>query len=799
MTDLPVFRRDVLTKAFNGDQRLVSAFEQLVQYVLDAAAEAQSAAAVTNVVGSASILTLGAFEGLEAARILTEGEGVAFDDASGRLTISLNDLTPKINGGFPATFIVTGEAHLILPLIGTLATLSDVAGAVAGSVTSFNTRTGAVTLTSGDVTGALTYTPTSVTTLTGVQSVSAFKIGLGLNNVDNTADAAKVVLSASKLTTGRTISITGDATWTSGTFDGSANVTAALTLATANANTGAWGSATQAAQITLDAKGRATAAANVTIAIPSTQVTDFTEAAQDAVGAMVDGTLVYVDATPLLTRAALTGDCTAAQGSNATTVVKINGVSLAGLATGILKNTTTTGAPSIAVAGDFPTLNQNTTGSAATLTTSRNFSITGGGITAAAVGFDGSAAVALSASVDAGHITPARMANMATASVFYRKTAGSGAPEVQTLATLKADLGLTGTNSGDQTITLTGDATGSGTGSFALTFATVNANVGSFGSATKSVTTTVNAKGLVTAISEATITPAFSSLTGTPTTLAGYGITDAQPLDSDLTTIAGLTATTDNFIVSVSSAWASRTPAQVRTTLGLVIGTNVQAWDADLDTLAGLTATTDNFIVSASSAWASRTPAQVRTTLGLVIGTNVQAYDADLTTWSGITPGTGVGTALAVNVGSAGAFVTFNGALGSPSSGTLTNCTGLPLTTGVMGTLPVGNLAAETALTVTYSTTWASLGGGFDFGATKDRDGWVTLFGFVQPGTTTADGTVMFTIPAGSRPTNSYEAFAVWAQTGLAWVKVNSSGTVQLFNAAGTAYISLSGVRFKGS
>lgn len=40
-----------------------------------------------------------------------------------------------------------------------------------------------------------------------------------------------------------------------------------------------------------------------------------------------------------------------------------------------------------------------------------------------------------------------------------------------------------------------------------------------------------------------------------------------QPLDSDLTTIAGLTATTDNFIVSVASAWASRTPAQVRETL----------------------------------------------------------------------------------------------------------------------------------------------------------------------------------------------------------------------------------------
>lgn len=43
-----------------------------------------------------------------------------------------------------------------------------------------------------------------------------------------------------------------------------------------------------------------------------------------------------------------------------------------------------------------------------------------------------------------------------------------------------------------------------------------------------------------------------------------------QPLDTDLTTIAGLTATTDNVIQSVGSAWASRSPAQLKTSMSFV-------------------------------------------------------------------------------------------------------------------------------------------------------------------------------------------------------------------------------------
>lgn len=61
----------------------------------------------------------------------------------------------------------------------------------------------------------------------------------------------------------------------------------------------------------------------------------------------------------------------------------------------------------------------------------------------------------------------------------------------------------------------------------------------------------------------------WSTVTGTPTTLSGYGITDAQALDGDLTDIAGLSPSNDDIIQRKSGSWTNRTPAQFKTDLSL--------------------------------------------------------------------------------------------------------------------------------------------------------------------------------------------------------------------------------------
>lgn len=97
--------------------------------------------------------------------------------------------------------------------------------------------------------------------------------------------------------------------------------------------------------------------------------------------------------------------------------------------------------------------------------------------------------------------------------------------------------------------------------------------------------------------------------------------------------------------------------------------------------------TTGNVLASNGTTWVSTAPSAS----GNVSVSGTTPVNGQLSQWSSgttiqaITTGTGVVTALGVNVGTAGAVVVNGGDLGAPSAGTLTNATGLPISTGVAG------------------------------------------------------------------------------------------------------------------
>ena len=136
-----------------------------------------------------------------------------------------------------------------------------------------------------------------------------------------------------------------------------------------------------------------------------------------------------------------------------------------------------------------------------------------------------------------------------------------------TITNLNASNLSSGTVAAARMPALTGDITTSA-GAVATTLATVNSNVGSFGSATQSLTATVNAKGLVTAISAQTVTPAIGSVTGLGTGVAtalgnatnGTGglVTYSGNIGAPTGTVTNLTGTAS---ININGTVGATTPA----------------------------------------------------------------------------------------------------------------------------------------------------------------------------------------------------------------------------------------------
>ena len=121
----------------------------------------------------------------------------------------------------------------------------------------------------GTITAALTGNASTASTLQTARNIGGVSFN-GSENIDlpgvNTTGNQNTTGSAATLTTGRTIAITGDLTYTSESFNGSGNVTGTGTLATVNSNVGSFGSTTAVPVITVNAKGLITSVTTDTIA-----------------------------------------------------------------------------------------------------------------------------------------------------------------------------------------------------------------------------------------------------------------------------------------------------------------------------------------------------------------------------------------------------------------------------------------------------------------------------------------------------------------------------------------------------
>ncbi len=217
---------------------------------------------------------------------ISAGTGISYNSTTGAISSTITQYTDALARGAISAGTGISYNSTTGAISSTITQYTDAmarATVSAGTGISYNSTTGVIStsaipnssLSNSSVTVGTTAISLggSSTTLAGLTSVSSTSFtGALTGNADT----------ATKLATGRSIALSGDATG-SATFDGSAGVTISATLAASGVTAGTYGTAAKIPAVTVDAKGRVTGVSETTVSVTSASITDFAEAAMDAV------------------------------------------------------------------------------------------------------------------------------------------------------------------------------------------------------------------------------------------------------------------------------------------------------------------------------------------------------------------------------------------------------------------------------------------------------------------------------------------------------------------------------------